>query len=65
MNPQSKKLSESEVIKNIRWDEFIIPNSDPKPCKHYFEFVSGGECKCKMCGFGLIGVFDIIDGKPI
>jgi len=53
------------IEKNTTWEETIIPLVDPKPHKHYFEFVGSGECKCTLCGFGLIGVVNIEDGKPL
>jgi hypothetical protein len=50
---------------NVEWKEQLIPIADPKPHTHYFEFVENGECKCRHCGFGLLGVVNIVDGKPI
>jgi len=58
VKPQSKKP-------NVEWEETIIPLGDPKSCKHYFEFNERMECRCKHCGFGLWGVADIKNGKPI
>lgn len=49
---------------NVSWSETVIPDPHPKKCDHYFEFTDG-ECRCRGCGFGLIGVVDIKDGKPI
>lgn len=56
--PRSKKP-------DFKWREVsIIPDREPKKCKHYFAFI-GGECKCKGCGLGLIGVVDLKNGKPV
>ena len=48
-----------------RWNEVIIPIKEPSSHKHYFEFVEHGACKCRKCGFGLIGVVKLEDGLPV
>lgn len=53
----STKPSIWEVIKALPMEE--------KKCKHVFKFVEKGECKCINCGFGLVGVIDIVDGRPV
>jgi hypothetical protein len=46
-------------------EEIVIPEVEVPRCNHVFQFVEAGECKCRKCGMGLIGVIDIINGRPI
>lgn len=49
---------------NMTWDKtIVIPEMKDLKCQHYFEFVNG-ECRCRSCHMGLIGVVNIVDGKP-
>ena len=45
---------EAQVIK--------IDETEFKKCKHEFQPVSEG-AQCKLCHFGLIGIFDIREGQ--
>lgn len=49
----------------VEWDERVIATNPPRTCNHRFQFVEGGECKCRKCGLGLMGVIDIINGRPV
>jgi hypothetical protein len=54
----------SKVIEtNVEWKEVPLNPMVDKACDHYFEFVEG-ECRCKKCRMGLLGVVDIVDGHP-
>lgn len=48
---------------NVDWNKIVIPLSEPERHMHYFEW-RDGECKCKHCSFGLVGVVEIVDGRP-
>lgn len=50
--------------KQTEWTTISVNFEEPKPCNHYFEWTDG-ECKCRNCHFGLLGVVDIVDGKPV
>jgi hypothetical protein len=50
--------------RNLDWVERVIPMSNSGTCDHYFEFISG-ECKCRKCHMGLLGVVNIVKGKPV
>lgn len=63
-----KKANQKSQLKkhDFEWKETIIPIEDDKPkCKHVFEFLGPGECKCRGCGLGLMGVIDLVEGKPV
>jgi hypothetical protein len=47
------------------WSETIIPDKPDKKCDHHFQFTDNGECRCRYCGLGLIGVIDLVEGKPV
>lgn len=49
---------------NIEWNKLVIPLSEPEKHKHFFEW-RDGECKCKLCSLGLLGVVDIDNGRPM
>jgi len=47
------------------WDRNKIVREEPeefKKCKHYF-ISKPGSAECKHCGFGLVGNFEVQDGK--
>lgn len=48
---------------NVKWVELPTSYQEKPPCKHYFEFIEG-ECRCKNCKMGLIGVVRLKDGRP-
>ena len=56
--PQSKKPE-------LLWKETVIYDKPPGMCSHYFEFISGTSVECRNCKLGLIGVYDLKDGKPV
>jgi hypothetical protein len=60
-------MKKKKALKRLEWKGWktqILHVKDQKPCKHYFHFING-ECRCKYCGFGLTGVVDIVDGRPV
>lgn len=62
------KKSQSKKHKSLvkaEWKETIIPDNYPPKCNHYFEFVSGTTVKCKYCPVGLVGVYELKDGRPV
>lgn len=58
MSSQSKKP-------DFEWKETVIPERPPQKCDHYFEFVEGTSVECKKCHLGLIGVYELDNGKLI
>lgn len=65
MKPSSKEKKTKPTSTNLEWEEIkSLPIKEEK-CKHVFQFVEQGECRCRKCGMGLIGVIDIIDGRPV
>lgn len=50
---------------DLSWSETIIPDKPAVQCNHYFEFVSGTTVECRNCHLGLVGVYDLKEGKPI
>lgn len=48
---------------NIDWQEIPMNPVVDKKCEHCFEFIEG-ECRCKKCNMGLIGVISVVDGRP-
>jgi len=56
--------NQSQKMLNVQWTEHKINTQMPDPCDHYFEFTADG-CRCKKCQMGLIGVYEIKDGKPL
>ena len=59
-----KKKETKPALRMLKWEEKLVPISDPKPCSHTFRFVDG-ECRCVKCQMGLMGVIDIVDGRPV
>lgn len=57
-NPQLKKP-------DLEWQEQVIHDRQSGKCNHSFEFVTGSHVECKSCHFGLIGVYELKDGKPV
>jgi hypothetical protein len=48
-----------------KWKEQVLKVDEKPPCKHVFQFVEAGECKCRKCGLGLMGVIDLMNGRPV
>lgn len=63
MKPPSKKPEDKGTFQG-KWKETVIPIPEPQKCTHYFEWQEG-ECRCRGCHMGLMGVVDIKDGRPI
>jgi hypothetical protein len=63
MNQTSQEPKQEPKETNVEWQTITI-SSESGSHKHYFEW-RDGECKCKLCSFGLMGVVDIVNGRPI
>lgn len=48
----------------VEWETVHTAAPQSVGCSHYFEFVEG-ECRCRNCKMGLLGVVDIKNGRPI
>lgn len=60
------KKSNQLTMPEVEWKEQIIPDIQKPPCNHYFEFVdNSSRAECKNCKMGLVGVYEIDNGKPI
>jgi hypothetical protein len=56
----------SKTLKPVEWKEEVIPENWSQPCKHYFEIIKGtSKAECKHCRMGIMGVYELKDGKPI
>jgi len=56
-------MTDKKPETNIKWETIVIPKGDETKCNHYFEFIDG-ECRCRNCHMGLLGVINVVDGKP-
>lgn len=64
MTLSKNKAQKNSQSKTHSWKTIATVDDDLKACDHYFEFVDGG-AECKKCSTGLMGVYEIDDGKPV
>jgi hypothetical protein len=65
VKPSPNKKKTKPTSTNLEWEEIKPLPMQEKRCDHRFQFVEEGECKCRKCGMGLIGVIDIMNGRPV
>lgn len=64
-NSSSAKTPQNNPSKKPKlWKDVAVVKDHLPKCDHFFKLVPGG-AECEKCGTGLIGVYQLDEGKPV